>query len=153
MLLSALPMGAAAGARVGDVPVHDSAFGRVAEAVAPVFDPAGFGDWHASAALVTGFVAKEAVVATQAQTYAAQPDAGSLSTSLRASFEQSSGGHVTPAVLAFLVFLLAYTPCMATVAAQRVEIGTRLTLVGMGLQLAVAWTLAVAVFQLGRLVL
>ena len=55
-----------------------------------------------------------------------------------------------PAVLAFLVFLLAYTPCVATLAAQRQEVGLRWTLVGIGMQLGVAWLLAVAVFQLGR---
>ncbi|MDT7744867.1 MAG: ferrous iron transport protein, partial [Actinomycetota bacterium] len=49
------------------------------------------------------------------------------------------------------VFLLAYTPCMTTVAAQRAEIGTRWTLGGIVMQLGVAWVLAVAVFQIGVL--
>ncbi|RZS80020.1 ferrous iron transport protein B [Motilibacter rhizosphaerae] len=157
-LLSSIPLAASAGSGLGSVSIEQSAFGRGSQALAPVFAPAGFGDWHAASALITGFVAKEAVVATQAQTYAAaEPtdmhQAGALGSQLRASFEASSGGHLTPAVLAFMVFLLAYTPCMATVAAQRAEIGMRLTLIGMGMQLAVAWGLAVAVFQLGRLVL
>ncbi len=56
-----------------------------------------------------------------------------------------------PAVLAFLVFLLAYTPCVATLAAQKREIGLRWTVVGVGMQLVVAWMLAVAIFQVGRL--
>jgi ferrous iron transport protein B len=50
-----------------------------------------------------------------------------------------------------MVFLLAYTPCMATVAAQRAEIGGRWTAFGIGMQLTVAWVLAVVVFQVGRL--
>jgi ferrous iron transport protein B len=58
---------------------------------------------------------------------------------------------VGAAVFAFLVFLLAYTPCMATVAAQRREIGGRWTAFGIVLQLAVAWVGAVAVFQIVRL--
>ena len=69
---------------------------------------------------------------------------------LRVSFDQSSGGHPIPAVLAFMVFLLAYTPCVATLAAQRAEIGLRWTVAGVAMQLAVAWLLAVAVFQVGR---
>ena len=59
---------------------------------------------------------------------------------------------MTPAVLAFLVFLLGYTPCVATLAAQRREIGRRWTMIGVGLQFALAWTVAVAVFQVGRLI-
>ncbi|WP_407928999.1 hypothetical protein [Aestuariimicrobium ganziense] len=50
-----------------------------------------------------------------------------------------------------MVFLLAYTPCVATLAAQRREIGMRWTLFGVLMQLVVAWTAAVVVFQVGRL--
>jgi ferrous iron transport protein B len=49
------------------------------------------------------------------------------------------------------VFLLAYTPCVATLATQRREIGLRWTLFGIAMQLATAWLLAVLVFQVGRL--
>lgn len=138
-------------------PVRNSAYGTIAAAASPLFAPAGFGDWHATGALMVGFVAKEAVVASWAQTYATSEPAdlrrpGGLGDSLRADFERSSGGHIVPAVLAFLVFLLGYTPCVATLAAQRREIGTRWTLVGIGLQFVLAWTLAVAVFQIGRLI-
>ena len=51
-----------------------------------------------------------------------------------------------------MIFLLAYTPCVATLAAQRKEVGLRWTAFGIGMQLVVAWTLAVAVFQIGRLI-
>lgn len=152
--LSATPAPGSVG-RFGDVPVQDSVYASVAGTVAPVFDPAGFGDWEATSALMVGFVAKEAVISSWAQTFAtAEPTSadapGSLGDALRASFEKSSGGHTTPAVLAFLVFLLAYTPCVATLAAQKREIGLRWTLTGVSMQLVVAWTLAVAVFQVGR---
>ncbi len=99
---------------VGDVPVSDSVFGATAQAVAPVFASAGFDDWHASAALMTGFVAKEVVVGSFAQTYAmdaAAPESdAALGEQLRATFESSSGGHGQAAALAFMVFVLAYTP-------------------------------------------
>jgi ferrous iron transport protein B len=143
-------------------PVQNSAYGRLATAAAPVFTLAGFGDWHATGALAVGFVAKEAVVSSWAQTYATeQPgtprpgdlqQAGGLGASLRDDFERSSGGHVTPAVLAFLVFLLGYTPCVATLAAQRREIGIRWTAIGIGMQFVLAWVIAVGVFQVGRLI-
>ncbi|WP_433419350.1 ferrous iron transport protein B [Microtetraspora malaysiensis] len=155
-LLSSIPFGGQGS--FGRTPIEHSVFGAASHAVAPAFAPAGFGDWHASAALITGFVAKEAVVSTMAQTYSMGEPAdgnepGGLGAALRATIEQTSNGHPIPAVLAFLVFLLAYTPCMTTVAAQRAEIGGRLTLFGIGMQLTLAWLLAVAVFQIGSLFL
>ncbi|MEZ5114894.1 MAG: ferrous iron transport protein B [Candidatus Nanopelagicales bacterium] len=156
-LLSAIPVGAPPTASFGDVPVEDSAYAAIAETVAPVFVPAGFGDWHATSALMVGFVAKEAVISSWAQTYAAEEpqdlgEPGALGDALRADFDASSGGHTIAAVLAFLVFLLAYTPCVATLAAQKREIGMRWTMFGVGMQLVLAWLLAVAVFQVGRLI-
>lgn len=143
------------GARFGEVPVAESAYGVAAQAVTPVFAPAGFAQWQTTSALVVGFVAKEAVISSWAQTYALdEPDGadpGTLGERVRADFESSSGGHPVPAALAFMVFLLAYTPCVATLAAQWREIGPRWTLFGVGMQLATAWLLAVAVFQVGRL--
>jgi ferrous iron transport protein B len=142
----------------GEVPVQDSLYAATAQAIAPVFAPAGFGEWRTSSALLVGFVAKEAVISSWAQTYAASEPQdvnrpGQLGTYLRGDFEHSSGGIPLPAVWAFMVFLLAYTPCVATLAAQKREIGLRWTVFGVAMQLSVAWLLAVAVFQLGRLIL
>jgi ferrous iron transport protein B len=169
-LVQAVPVHGSDGA-FGDVPVERSLYAATAQVVSPVFAPAGFGDWHTASALMTGFVAKEAVISTWAQTYSAQqPGASSgsgsgsgsaasatigpqtLGTEIRAHFVASSGGHPSAAAWAFLVFLLAYTPCVATLAAQKREIGLRWTAFGMATQLTTAWLVAVAVFQLGRLV-
>lgn len=153
-LLQATPAGPGHGS-FGDVPAEDSAYAATAMAVAPVFEPAGFGEWRTSSALVVGFVAKEAVISSWAQTFAvSEPSSsdqpGRLGELVRADFERSSGGHGAVAAVAFMVFLLAYTPCVATVATQRREIGLRWTLFGIAVQLAMAWTLAVLVFQVGR---
>ncbi|MFI5765871.1 ferrous iron transport protein B [Streptomyces sp. NPDC051563] len=151
-LLMAVPAAAGHGG-FGKVDVEQSVFGTVTRATAPLVAPAGFGDWHATAALGTGLIAKEGVISTLAQTYSAEEDGDpKLTASLHATFEESSGGHQRAAALAFLVFILAYTPCFATLAAQRAEIGTRLTVIGFGIQLAAAWLLSVGVFQIARLV-
>lgn len=144
------------GQNFGEVPVEDSVYGVVAQTVAPVFEPAGFGSWETTSTLVVGFVAKEAAIASWAQTYAvAEPDdsgtPGDLGSRILATFTESSGGHPIPAALAFMVFFMAYTPCVATLAAQQREIGLKWTLFGVALQLVTAWVLAVAVFQVGRL--
>ena len=140
----------------GDVPVEQSAYGTVSKAISPIFAPAGFDDWHTTGALITGFVAKEVVISSWAQNYAVDGEDGqsqekSLGKLLKKDFEKSSGGAPLPAIWAFLVFLTAYTPCVATVAAQKKEFGTKWALIGVGLQLAIAWLLAVAIFQIGRL--
>ena len=152
-LLQSIPVRGDAG--FAEVPVEDSAYAVAAQAITPVFEPAGFAQWETTSALIVGFVAKEAVISSWGQTYALDEpegsDPGQLGDRIKADFEESSGGHPLPAVIAFLVFLLAYTPCVATLAAQRREIGLRWTLFGIGMQLVVAWTLAVAIFQIGRL--
>jgi ferrous iron transport protein B len=139
---------------VGHVPVADSLYGRAASGIAPVLAPAGFGNDHAAAALITGFVAKEVVVGSFAQSYAvAKPAdasrAGGLGEQLRASFDESSGGHGGAAALAFMVFVLAYTPCVATLAEQRRLFGWRPTASAVLAQLVGAWVLAVLIFQVG----
>jgi len=151
-LLMALPV--TGGHSIGNVPVDDSVYSRIASGIAPVLTPAGFGNDHAAAALMTGFVAKEVVVGSFAQSYAvAKPadasKAGSLGEQLRASFDKSSGGHGGAAALAFMVFVLAYTPCVAALAEQRRLFGWRPTGSALLAQLAGAWALAVLVFQIG----
>ncbi len=137
-----------------NVDVSDSVFAAASKTVTPVFAPLGFDDWRTTGALVVGFVAKEAVISSWAQTYAIEEpmnpaNPGELSAAIRSDIERSSNGNVIPAVWAFLVFLLAYTPCVATLAAQRREIGARWTAFGVAMQLGVAWILAMLVFQIG----
>ncbi|MEZ4519242.1 MAG: ferrous iron transport protein B [Chloroflexota bacterium] len=67
-LLMAIPGRANAGS-FNDVAPEDSLFGVVSGAVAPVFQPAGFGSWEATGSLITGFAAKEVVVGTMNQIY------------------------------------------------------------------------------------
>ena len=161
-LLASIPATAAAGGFGHVEDVHDSVYGVVADAVAPVFTPAGFGDWHASAALITGFVAKEVVVGSMSQSYSIsgtgdqteqQQGQGALGGKLRESFDESSGGHGRAAAIAFLLFVLAYTPCLATVAELKRQFGRRVAAGSVALGLAVAYVLAVVAFQLLRLVM
>lgn len=161
-LLEGIPLAGAAGGFGTVEDVHDSAYGAVADAVAPVFKPAGFGDWHASAALITGFVAKEVVVGAMSQSYSieqsddeseAQEGQGALGEALRQDFDESSGGHGRAAAVAFLLFVLAYTPCLATVAELRRQFGGKVAAATVGIGLIVAYMLAVIAFQTLRLVL
>jgi ferrous iron transport protein B len=69
-------------------------------------------------------------------------------TTLEASLTQV----FTPlSAVAFTVFVLLYTPCMATVAAMRQEFGARFMLYQITYTFAVAWLASVIVFQVGTL--
>lgn len=74
-----------------------------------------------------------------------------LAVALRDGFAISSGGHAAAAALAFMVFVLLYTPCMATLAAERHELGAKWAWLSVVGQLAIAWLAALAVYQVGRL--
>lgn len=74
-----------------------------------------------------------------------------LQSAVRASFESSSGGRGQLAALAFMVFVLLYTPCIAAVSAFRQEFGTRWMWVSVTGQMGIAWLGAFAVFRGGQL--
>ncbi len=164
-LLGAIPVSGNYGFADPELPMEKSAYGRTAQLLEPVFAPAGFGEWHMTGALLTGFVAKETVISSIVVSYnldeAAAGDAedggqdlGELPELVWASFEKADGTNLAPlGALAFLVFVLTYTPCLATVAEQARQIGGRITALSVVVQLLVAWLLAVGIYQVGSLFL
>ncbi|NSW54257.1 MAG: ferrous iron transport protein B [Anaerolineae bacterium] len=74
-----------------------------------------------------------------------------LAQALRADFEEVSGGHGGLAAFALLVFILYYTPCLIALNAERQELGWQWMLATAFGQLALAWLMAVIVFQSGLL--
>ncbi len=125
-----------------------SLLGRLGKVIAPVLHPVGF-DWRAGVALLTGFVAKEIVVSTFGVLYQVGRDEGEKSEGLRAAIQHA----MTPLVgYAFMIFVLAYTPCLATVAAIRRETGSwGWTAFSVGYGLALAWILAFIIYRGGML--
>ena len=103
--------------------------------LAPVFKPLGMNDGKIVSALIAGFTAKEAVVST-IEMLAGSGGMTALFTSV-------------PAFLSFLTFVLLYTPCVATVATMRKELGsvwkTALVVV---YQCALAWVCSCIVYQI-----
>ncbi len=163
-LLGAIPTTSEHSFADPELPMSQSAYGAVAKGLVPVFAPAGFGEWHMTGALMTGFVAKETVISSIVVSYNMDEgaagdaedggdDLGALPELVRGSFEESAGDAAPLAAFAFLLFVLTYTPCLATVAEQARQIGGRLTSIAVVVQLIVAWLLATGVFQIGRLFL
>lgn len=79
----------------------------------------------------------------------AEPTA--LAAAVRADFARTSHGHGSAAALAFMVFVLLYTPCAATIAVERKELGLKWTLVSVFGQFALAWLVSGLVFQAAKL--
>ena len=116
---------------------RDSILALVAGVIAPIFAPMGFGDWRVSTALISGFMAKESVVATLSVLF------GST---------EALTAAVTPvAAASLLAFCLLYTPCVAAIAAIKRELGGRWAAGVVVMQCIVAWIAAFVVYQVGIL--
>ena len=115
-----------------------SILASIAGVIAPVFSPAGFGDWRICTALICGFMAKESVVST-------------LSVLIpKTSFLL---GIISPVnAMALLVFCLLYTPCVAAIASIKRELGGKWALLVILLQCSIAWVAAVVVNLVGGVI-
>jgi ferrous iron transport protein B len=92
----------------------------------PLFRPLGLGDWRIVTSLISGFMAKESVVAT-------------LEVSFGSSISETFNS-VTAAVI--LVFSLLYTPCVAAIAAMKRELGRGWAIGVVFWQCLIAWIVA-----------
>lgn len=118
--------------------VEDSAnsmLAMVSGLLVPLFRPLGLGDWRICTSLISGFMAKESVVAT-----------------LEVLFGDSIATVLTPlAAATLLVFSLLYTPCVAAIASVRRELGGKWAIAVVLWQCLVAWVAAFLVHGIGML--
>ncbi len=118
---------------------QNSLLAAVSGVIAPVFAPLGFGDWRISTALITGFMAKESVVATLSVLF------GSTEALL---------GLLTPvSAMGLLVFCLLYTPCVAAIASVKQELGGKWAVGVVVGQCVVAWIAAALVVVVGNIII
>ncbi len=126
----------------------DSFLGGVGSLLAPLLVPLGFGTWQAAVALLSGLVAKEAVVSSMSLLYGFSVGAsgGVVAGALSGTFQ-------TPvAAYAFLVFVLLYVPCVAAVSTIRKEMNSlKWTLRSVAWQLGAAYLGSFLVYQVGSL--
>ncbi len=133
---------------------HDSYLEMAGKAINPVMEPLGF-HWRASVAALAGVPAKEIVVSTLGVLYT--DDEAIDDSRLGARLEQATyadGNHdFTPiSALAFMVFILLYCPCMATVTAIiRETRDWRYGVFTVVYNTAVAWLAAFVTYQVGTL--
>ena len=150
---------------------EQSYIGRVGRAVEPVFRPMGF-NWKLDVGLLAGVGAKEIVASTMGVLYSNDDSFKDDS-----NFSSESGKYVklhelitqdvaqlhglsyekaqpiaTLTAFCFLLFVLLYFPCIATIAAIKGETGSwRWALFAAGYTTALAWVVSAVVFQIGCL--
>ena len=112
-------MGETEAARVA---LEQSYAGRAGHALEPLFAPLGF-DWKISVGLLASLAAREVIVATLAQIYAAADEETSLRSAVQSDRDPRTGALVfTPATVAsLLVFFVFALQCLSTVAIMRRE--------------------------------
>jgi len=132
-------------------PVADqslSILASIGTVISPILIPLGFVGWQLAAAAITGFIAKENVVAT-------------FAVLLAVSSEEAlhlPGGTLTEfftpvTALAYLVFNLFTPPCFAAIGAMNSELGSKKWLLrALAFQFSIGYTLAMIVTQVGSLI-
>ena len=121
----------------------DSLLALIGQLIAPIFRPLGFADWRVATSLISGFVAKEAVVSTLAVLM------GTGVTELHLALPTL---FTTLSAVSFLLFTLLYTPCVAAIATVRKELKSGLATFGVVvMQCVIAWIVAFAAYQIGGL--
>ena len=115
--------------------MEDSYLAMIGHWMEPVMRPLGF-DWKMSVCLLTGLPAKEAIVSTMGILYPA---------------ESALTAFTPVTAYAFMVFVLLYFPCVATITTLRKEIGAKWAWYSVGQSLVLAWMLSFVIYQVGRL--
>lgn len=114
--------------------------------IAPAFAANGFGTWQAAVALLTGFVAKEAVVSSLSMFY------GFSLTATGATVAAAMTGFTPLSAFSFLVFVLLYVPCVAAVSTMFKEMNNaKYAFISIFWQIFTAYALSMLVYQVGTL--
>ena len=140
--------------------VENSYIGRIGKAITPFFRPLGF-DWKMSVSLLAGIPAKEIIISTMGVLYQSNDQHGTSSELLAQRLKKETfreGPHTgekvftPPTVFAFLIFILVYFPCVATVTAIARESGSwKWAALAITYTTTLAWILAFLIRQTGLL--
>ncbi|MFA7170788.1 MAG: ferrous iron transport protein B [Candidatus Paceibacterota bacterium] len=139
--LASLPVGVPYGS-------ENSLAGSFGRMLSPLFAPLGFGNWQSAVALIFGLAGKEIIVGSFGTLYGVAGDSSTLSlaSALRQDFTPLSS-------YAFMVFVLLYTPCIATLAAIKKETASwKWTIFVATYSVVIAWLVAFMIYNLGRLI-
>ncbi|MCH5311553.1 MAG: ferrous iron transport protein B [Prevotella sp.] len=137
---------------------EQSYIGSIGKAIEPAFHLQGF-DWKLSVGLVSGVGAKEIVASTMGVLYSgddtvADPEVEELPHKYQELYAKMSANGVTPLIaFCYMVFVLIYFPCIATVAAIKHESGSWGWAIFVAVYTtALAWVVSGLIYQTGLLI-
>ena len=117
--------------------LEHSYLASIGQFISPLMEPLGF-DWKMSVCLITGLPAKEAIVSTLAILYGG---------------DISAAGFTPLTAFCFMLFVLLYFPCVATVMTLRREAGRQWAWFTVFHSLFLAWFISFFVYQIGSLII
>ncbi|MBD3321642.1 MAG: ferrous iron transport protein B, partial [Chitinivibrionales bacterium] len=128
--------------------IQHTYIGRIGRVLEPLVKPFG-ADWRGAVSLVTGFVAKEVVVGSMGVLYAVGTDVNEENDVLREKIRK----NFTPlSAIAFMLFVLLYTPCIVALVTIIRELRSwKWSVFSVAYQISLAWIVATAVYQAGRI--
>lgn len=125
------------------VDTEQSILRSIGEFIAPIFIPLGWGNWESTVAIISGFLAKETIVATFGIILGEE----FLTISLTNLF-------TTASALSFVIFILLASPCFAAIGATRREMGSwKWTFITLIYQTGLAYLVSLMVYQVGNVIL
>jgi len=123
--------------------LEQSFIGHLGHFLEQVFKPMGW-DWRLCSALFFGFIAKEIVVSTLGILYGVGEEPLAIS--------EMVASTLTPvSAIAYMVFVLTYVPCLATIAVLRGEYGFKYAGIALAYEILLAYVLALLIVQVGQL--
>lgn len=129
-----------------------SILGHIGKFVEPVLRPMEYG-WKTTVALIAGATAKEVVVSTMGVLYVGEDDSEMISERLTTPSSLTGEPPFTPAkAISFMVFVLLYVPCIATLTAIGRETGSwKYALFSLTYNTTLAWILAFLTYRIAIL--
>ncbi len=132
------------------VDAQDSILASIGNVIAPIFAPLGFGNWQSAVATVTGFLAKENVVATFGVLFGLGAELTESDPNLVSTMGQLFN---IVSAYSFMAFTLLAAPCFAAIGAIKREMGSwKWTFIAIGYQTGLAYVVSLIIYQVGRLI-
>lgn len=131
---------------------EQSYIGQIGKTIEPIFKTQGF-DWKLDVGLVAGIGAKEIVASTIGVLYAGDDSIAEDTEKYSGLYHKMSANGITPLIaFCYLLFVLIYFPCIATITAIKSETGSwRWALFAALYTTVLAWIISAAVYQIGIL--
>lgn len=134
---------------------ENSYLGRIGKFIEPAIKPLGF-NWKMGVSILTGTAAKEIIVSSMGVLYhadlQADEESEGLKTALRAHIDDTEYPMTPLIAYGFMVFVLLYLPCMATVTAIAKESNWKWAICSITYTTTVAWIVSFLIHQIGSFI-